>query len=70
MTGTEEDMKVADPVRVSRAELWNGGLSQELQFRSRLYGLMILQGKNVLMTLFCFSLLFGVFDVLGVGSVG
>jgi len=43
-----EDMKVGDPKRVSRAGLRNGGESEELQFRSCLYGLKILQGKNVL----------------------
>jgi hypothetical protein len=48
MTATVEDMKVGDPVRVSRAGLRNGGELEELQFRSRLYGLKILQGKNVL----------------------
>jgi len=48
MTAAVEDMKVGDPVRVSRAGLRNGGESEELQFRSRLYGLKILQGKNVL----------------------
>jgi len=47
MTAAAEDMKVGDPVRVSQAELRNGGESEELQFRSRLYGLKILQGKNV-----------------------
>jgi hypothetical protein len=66
-----EDMRVGDPIRVSRAGLRNGGESEELQFRSRLYGLRILQGKNGLTSLFCFSLLlvrfFGVF--LGEGSV-
>jgi hypothetical protein len=39
MTAKAEDMKVGDPVRVSRAGLRNGGESEELQFRSRLYGL-------------------------------
>jgi len=48
MTAVVEDMKVGDPERVSRAGLRNGGESEELQFRSRLYGLKILQGKNVL----------------------
>jgi hypothetical protein len=48
MTAEAEDMKVGDPVRVSRAGLRNGGESEELQFRSRRYGLKILQGKNVL----------------------
>jgi hypothetical protein len=48
MIAKAEDMKVGDPVRDSRAGLRNGGESQELQFRSRLYGLKILQGKNVL----------------------
>jgi len=43
-----EDMKVGDPVRIRHAGLRNGGESEELQFRSRLYGLKILQGKNVL----------------------
>jgi hypothetical protein len=47
MTATAEDMKVGNPRRVSRAGLMNGGESEELQFRSRLYGLKILQGKNV-----------------------
>ena len=48
MTAEAEGMKVGDPVRASRAGLRNGGESEELQFRSRLYGLKILQGKNVL----------------------
>jgi hypothetical protein len=48
MTAEAEGMKVGDPVRVSRAGLRNGGESEELQLRSRLYGLKILQGKNVL----------------------
>jgi hypothetical protein len=48
MIAVVEDMKVGDPVRVSRAGLRNGGESEELQFRSHLYGLKILQGKNVL----------------------
>jgi len=48
MTAGVEGMKVGNPVRVSRAGLRNGGESKELQFRSRLYGLRILQGKNVL----------------------
>jgi len=48
MTAVVEGMKVGDPVRVSRAGLRNRGESEELQFRSRLYGLKILQGKNVL----------------------
>jgi len=48
MTAAAEDMRVGDPLRVSRAGLRNGGESKELQFRSRLYGLRILQGKNVL----------------------
>jgi hypothetical protein len=48
MTAMAEGMKVGDPVRVSRVGLRNGGESGELQFRSRLYGLKILQGKNVL----------------------
>jgi hypothetical protein len=48
MTAEAEDMKVDDPVRVSRVGLRNGGESEELQFRSRRYGLKILQGKNVL----------------------
>ena len=43
-----EDMKVGDPIRVSRAGFKNVGELEELQFRSRLYGLKILQGKNVL----------------------
>jgi len=47
MIAVVEDMKVGDPVRVSRAGLRNGGESEELQFRSHLYGLKILQGKNV-----------------------
>jgi hypothetical protein len=47
MTAAAEGTKVGDPVRVSRAGLRNGGESEELQFRSRLYGLKILQGKNV-----------------------
>jgi len=47
MTTVVEDMKVGDPVRVSRAGLKNGGESKEMQFRSCLYGLKILQGKNV-----------------------
>jgi hypothetical protein len=47
MTAQVEDMKVGDPVRVSRAGLRNGGELEELQFRSHLYGLKILQGKNV-----------------------
>jgi hypothetical protein len=47
MTAAVEDMKVGDPVRVSRAGLRNGGESEELQFRSRLYGLKIMPGKNV-----------------------
>jgi len=48
MTAVAEDMKVGDPERVSRAGLRNGGESEELQFRLRLYGLKILQDKNVL----------------------
>jgi len=48
MIAAVEDMKVGDPERVSQAGLRNGGGSEELQFRSRLYGLKILQGKNVL----------------------
>ena len=48
LTAAGEDMKVGDPIRVSRAGLRNGGESEELQFRSHLYGLKILQGKNVL----------------------
>jgi len=53
------DMTVGDPVRVSWAGLRNEGESKELQFRSRLHGLKILQGKNVLYeSLFCFSLLY------------
>ena len=47
MTAAVEDMKVGDPGRVSRAGLRNGRELEELQFRSRLYGLKILQGKNV-----------------------
>ena len=47
MTAVGDDMKVGDPVRVSRAGLRNGGELEELQFRSHLYGLKILQGKNV-----------------------
>jgi hypothetical protein len=47
MTATAEDMKVGNPTRGSRAGLRNGVESEELQFRSRLYGLKILQGKNV-----------------------
>jgi hypothetical protein len=47
MTAVVEGMKVGDPVRVSRAGLRNGE-SRKLQFRSCLYGLKILQGKNVL----------------------
>jgi hypothetical protein len=43
-----EDMKVGDPVKVTRAGLSNGGESERMQFRSRLYGLKILQDKNVL----------------------
>jgi len=34
-----EDKKVGDLVRVSRAGFRNAGESEELQFRSRLYGL-------------------------------
>jgi len=41
-----------------------------LQFRSRLYGVKILQGKTIFTILSCFSLLFGVFFGLGVGLVG
>jgi len=52
LTAAVEDMKVGDPARVSQAGLRNGGESEELQFRSRLYGLKILQGKNVLTILF------------------
>jgi hypothetical protein len=48
MTAAGEDMKVGDPVRVRRARFRNGGESEELQFRLRLYGLKILQGKSVL----------------------
>jgi hypothetical protein len=48
MTAAVEDMKVGDPIRVSRTGLRNGGESEELQFRSHCYGLKILQGKNVL----------------------
>jgi len=48
MTAAVEDMKVGDPVSVSRAGIRNGGESEELQFRSHLYGLKILEGKNVL----------------------
>jgi len=48
MIAEVEDMKVGDPVSVSRAGLRNGGELEELQFRSRLDGLKILQGKNVL----------------------
>ena len=48
MTAEVEDMKVGDPVRVSQAGLRNGGESKGMQFRSRLYGLKILQGKSVL----------------------
>ena len=47
LTVEGEDIKVGDPARVSRAALRNRGESEELQFRSRLYGLKILQGKNV-----------------------
>jgi hypothetical protein len=47
-TAAVEDMKFGDPVRVRLAGLGNGGESEELQLRSRLYGLKILQGKNVL----------------------
>jgi hypothetical protein len=47
MTAEAEDMKVGDRERVSWAGLRNGEESEELQFRSRLYGLKILQGKNV-----------------------
>jgi len=47
MTAAVDDMKVGDPVRVSRAGLRNRGEPEELQFRSHLYGLRILQGKNV-----------------------
>jgi len=47
MTATAEDMKVGDPVSASRAGFRNGGESEELWFRSHLYGLKILQGKNV-----------------------
>jgi hypothetical protein len=46
MTAEVEDMKVGDPVRVSRAGFRNQGESEELQFRSRLYGFKILQVKN------------------------
>jgi len=48
MTVEVEDMKVGNPERVSRAGLRNAGESEELQFRSPLYGLKILQGNNVL----------------------
>ena len=49
MTAMVEGMKVGNPIRVSRAGLRNGGESEELQFRSRRYGLKILQArKNVL----------------------
>jgi hypothetical protein len=48
MTTAAEDIKVGDPARVSRAGLRNGGKSEGLQFRSRQYGLKILQDKNVL----------------------
>jgi len=48
MTAGVEGMKVGDPGRVSRAGFRNGGESEKLQFISRLYGLRILQGKNVL----------------------
>jgi len=48
MTAVVEGMTVGDPERVSRAGLRNGGESKDLQFRSRLYGLKILQGKNVI----------------------
>ena len=48
MTVAVEDMKVGDPERVSQAGHRNGGELEELQFRSRLYGLKILQDKNVL----------------------
>ena len=47
MTAVVEEMKVGDPVRVSCAGFRNGGESEELQFRSCLYGLKILQGRNV-----------------------
>jgi hypothetical protein len=47
MIAKAEGMKVGDPIRASRAGLRNGGESKELQFRSRVYGLKILQGKNV-----------------------
>ena len=43
-----KDMNVGDPISVSRAGFSNGGESEELQSRSRLYGLKILQGKSVL----------------------
>jgi len=42
MIAAVEDMKVGDPERVSLAGLRNGGESEELQFRLRLYGLKIL----------------------------
>jgi len=48
MTFVVDDMKVGDPVRVSCAGLRKGGESEELLFRSCLYGVKILQGKNVL----------------------
>jgi hypothetical protein len=48
MPASGEGMRVGDPVWVSLEGLRNGGESEELQFRSRLYGLKILEGKNVL----------------------
>jgi hypothetical protein len=48
VTAAVDDMTVGYPVSVSCAGLRNGAESEELQFRSRLYGLKILQGKNVL----------------------
>jgi hypothetical protein len=47
MTAEAEGMKVGDPERVSWAGLRIGGESEDMQFRSRLYGLKILRGKNV-----------------------
>jgi len=48
MTAIAEGMKVGDPIRVSRVGIRNGGELGELQCRSPLYSLKILQGKNVL----------------------
>jgi len=48
MTAVVEGIKIGDHVSDNRAGFRNEGELQELQFRSRRYGLKILQGKNVL----------------------